>query len=126
MRAGMAPVFQRASLKAILGGRKHKPVYVVTRKEHDLRWHWRYTLAQSTGVLAVGIIAVLALAQRRLPDPAQLVVTLYWGGLNMVLLSAFISRGWHGLSRAGRVMLAPASPVLEYEAAPLTLTLTQG
>ena len=120
MRAGMAPVFQRASLKAILGGRKHKPVYVVTRKEHDLRWHWRYTLAQSTGVLAVAIIAVLALAQRRLPDPAQLVVTLYWGGLNMVLLSAFISRGWHGLSRAGRALLAPASPVLEDEAAPLT------
>ena len=52
-------------------------------------------------MLAVAIIAVLALAQRRLPDPAQLVVTLYWGGLNMVLLSAFISRGWHGLNRAG-------------------------
>ena len=42
--SGMAPVFMKASLQAILGGPNRKPVYKVTRKHDDPRWHWGHTL----------------------------------------------------------------------------------
>ena len=38
--SGMAPVFIKASIQAILGGPNRKPVYKVTRKHNDPRWHW--------------------------------------------------------------------------------------
>src|SRR5207249_1918684 len=49
---GLAPVFIKASVQAVLGGPHRKPVYKVTRKHHDVRWHWNATMPQATMVLA--------------------------------------------------------------------------
>ena len=101
MWVGLAPVFMKASIQAILNGPNRKPAYRVTRKTHFHAWHWRQTLPQTTIVLTVIAVAVYALRFRTLPDPILLVGTVYWGGLNVVLLSSFITRSWHGLELAG-------------------------
>ena len=46
MWTGLAPVYAKASAQAILSGPRRKPVYKVTRKEDDHRWHWQHTVPQ--------------------------------------------------------------------------------
>lgn len=119
MWVGLAPVFMKASLLAILNGPNRKPVYQVTRKTHVHAWHWRQTLPQTTIVLTVVAVAIYALRFQTLPNPVLLVGTVYWGGLNVVLLSSFITRSWHGLSRTG-TSVASATTETEPQAAPTT------
>jgi cellulose synthase (UDP-forming) len=109
MWTGMAPIFIKATVQAVLGGPHRKPVYRVTRKEDDLRWHWRHTLPQTTLVLAVLIVLTYATIHGTFPNPVLLAGSIYWGGLNIVLLSGFVARGWHGLQLFGRGM-EPAAP----------------
>jgi cellulose synthase (UDP-forming) len=104
MWVGLAPVFMKATIQAIVNGPHRKPTYVVTRKHDDVRWHWRYTLPQTTIVVAIVVVALYGLRFARYPSPILLVGSVYWGGLNIILLTNFISRGWHGLSRAGRLL----------------------
>jgi|SRR5581483_176931 len=101
MWAGLAPVFMKATVQAIVNGPDRKPSYKVTRKHHDLRWHWRDTLPQATIVIAVLVTAIYALRFHTLPGPVLLAGTVYWGGLNVILLGNFVTRGWHGLAVAG-------------------------
>jgi cellulose synthase (UDP-forming) len=103
MWTGMAPVYMRASLKALLGGRHRKPVYKVTRKTDDLRWHWRHTLPQTSLVLLVAVVLVYALRHGTFPSASLLLGAVYWGGLNVVLLTGFITRGWHGVASVRRL-----------------------
>ena len=111
MWAGLAPVFMKASIQAILSGPNRKPSYKVTRKHDEVSWHWRHTLPQTTLVLAVVAVAIYGLRFGTLPSPTLLIGSVYWGGLNVILLSNFITRGWHGLvsvgSLFGRVERAP-------------------
>jgi cellulose synthase (UDP-forming) len=118
MWVGLAPVFMKASLQAILNGPNRKPVYKVTRKTHVHAWHWRQTLPQTTIVLSVVAVAIYAARFQTLPNPILLVGTVYWGGLNVVLLSSFITRSWHGLARTGK-SVAPATSETEPRAAPI-------
>jgi cellulose synthase (UDP-forming) len=108
---GLAPIYIKASLQAIVSGPNRKPVYKVTRKQHDQRWHWRHTLPQATIVLATVAIAVYAARFGRFPDPILLLGTVYWGGLNVILLSSFVSRGWHGVGWAGDTIHYPVTRV---------------
>jgi hypothetical protein len=98
MWAGLAPVFMKATALAVVNGRDRKPGYKVTRKHDDLRWHWRDTLPQATIVVAVAATALYALRFQTLPSPVLLLGTVYWGGLNVILLGNFVTRGWHGLT----------------------------
>ena len=102
MWTGMAPVYAKAVLLAVVGGPNRKPTYVVTRKHHDLRWHWRHTLPQTLIVLVVATTAIYAVRFGTFPNLGLLAGTVYWGGLNIALLTSFISRSWHGLNRAHR------------------------
>ncbi len=98
MWAGLAPVFAKASIQAIVSGPNRKPVYQVTRKHDDRRWHWRQTLPQTTIVLVVVVVAIYGLRFGMLPDPILLIGSVYWGGLNILLLSNFVTRSWYGLT----------------------------
>jgi hypothetical protein len=104
----------KASLQAIAGGPNRKPVYTVTRKVDDVRWHWTSTLPHTTIVLAVLVVLVYALRFGTLPSATLLLGAIYWGGLNVVLLCGFIARGWHGVRRVsrlgGRVRIAEPEP----------------
>jgi hypothetical protein len=116
MWAGLAPVFMKAALLAVVNGPNCKPSYKVTRKHNDLRWHWRETLPQSTAVLGFIIVLVFALRFGTFPTATLLIRSLYWGGLHVVLLGNFVTRGWHGLAapsrwRRHRPFAAPAGAV---------------
>jgi cellulose synthase (UDP-forming) len=113
MWTGMAPIFIKATVQAVLGGPHHKPVYKVTRKEDDLRWHWRHTLPQTTIVLSVFVVLIYASTHGTFPNLVLLLGSVYWGGLNIVLLSGFVSRGWHGLQLFKRAVEPAGSPVAE-------------
>ncbi|HLY82190.1 MAG TPA: glycosyltransferase, partial [Acidimicrobiales bacterium] len=100
MWTGMAPVYAKATVQALLGGPNRKPVYKITRKEDDVRWHWRQTLPQIMLVLTVVCVMAYTLRYGSLPSIGLLAGTLYWGGLNVVLLMGFVVRGWHGVASA--------------------------
>jgi cellulose synthase (UDP-forming) len=102
MVTGLAPVYMKAALQAIFNGPNRKPVYTVTRKENDVRWHWRHTLPQTVVVLVIPIVAIYSLVHGTLPSIWLIAGTLYWGGLNIVLLAGFVSRGWHGVAHVRR------------------------
>lgn len=110
MWTGMAPVFMKAVIQAVRGGPNRKPVYKVTRKEDDLRWHWRHTLPQTSAVLTVLIVFAYALAEETFPNLVLLAGSVYWGGLNIVLLSGFVARGWHGLGGVRELLRAQPAP----------------
>lgn len=100
MWTGMAPVYAKAVILAIAGGPNRKPTYVVTRKETDVRWHWRHTLPQTVIVLTVACTGIYAIRFGTMPNIGLLAGTVYWGGLHIALLTSFISRSWHGIDRA--------------------------
>ena len=109
MWTGMAPVYVKAVVLAIAGGPHRKPVYTVTRKEDDFRWHWRHTLPQTSLVLLIFCIGVYAIRFHTLPSLALLAGSVYWGGLNIALLMSFISRSWYGLRTGPRTALRLAA-----------------
>ena len=110
MWAGLAPVFMKASIQAVVNGPDHKPSYKVTRKHNDLRWHWRDTLPQATIVLAVIVTLIYAIRFGTLPNPVLLLGTVYWGGLNVILLGNFVTRGWHGIAVARSLFRRAPAP----------------
>jgi cellulose synthase (UDP-forming) len=95
--SGMAPVFIKASIQAILGGPGRKPEYKVTRKHTDVRWHWGHTMPQTLVLLTIFFTAIYALRNGTLPHLQLLLPVVYWGGLYMALFAGFIMRGWHGV-----------------------------
>ncbi len=98
---GLAPVYAKASVQAVISGPRRKPVYKVTRKEDDHRWHWQHTVPQAVPLVIVAAVAVYAVVNRTLPNAALLLATVYWGALNVALLLGFVSRSWHGLRWVG-------------------------
>jgi cellulose synthase (UDP-forming) len=109
MWTGLAPIYIKATVQALSGGPRRKPVYKVTRKHHDPRWHWRHTLPQTTLLLAVLCVAIYAVRHGTLPSLGLLLGTVYWGGLNIVLLAGFICRGWHGMGEVSAAVHHQAS-----------------
>lgn len=99
MWVGLAPVFMIACVRAVLGGPRKKPVYKVTRKVHDVRWHWREILPQACALALVAGVTVWAVTRDTLPSPAALLGGVYWGGFNIALFATFVARSWHGLGR---------------------------
>lgn len=108
MWAGMAPIYMKAALQALFAGPNRKPIYKVTRKHDDLRWHWRHTLPQTTIVLVVLCVMIYAGSHGTLPSLSLLAGAVYWGGLNIVLLTGFVTRGWHGVEWARQATRAPS------------------
>jgi cellulose synthase (UDP-forming) len=100
--SGLAPVFIKASIQAILGGPRRKPVYKVTRKHTDARWYWGHTLPQTCILLAVIFTGVYAFHHGTLPRPMLLCPFLYWGGLYVVVFAGFVARSWYGVSKTPR------------------------
>jgi cellulose synthase (UDP-forming) len=105
--SGMAPVFIKASTQAIIGGPNRKPVYRVTRKHNDPRWHWGHTLPQTSVLLTVLFTLIYALRNGTVPRLTMLIPFVYWGGLYIALFAGFITRSWYGVASLQRA-LAPA------------------
>jgi len=108
--SGLAPVFMKASIQAILGGPHRKPVYKVTRKHDDPRWHWGHTLPQSAVLMLVGGSLVYATVHNTLPPASVLIPFVYWGGLYVALFAAFVVRGWYGVQKLRHFPLLALRP----------------
>ena len=108
MWIGMAPVYIRAVCLALAGGPRRKPVYRVTRKTNELRWHWRETLPQLALVATVPAAFVIASADGTLPAPDALLGAAYWGAMHTTMLASFVTRGWFGVRAAQRERVAAA------------------
>ncbi|UUU24621.1 glycosyltransferase family 2 protein [Streptomyces sp. DSM 40750] len=103
MVAGLAPIYMKAAAQAVLSGPNRKPVYQVTRKMTDpRRWHWLLTLPQTGVVVLTVAFAIYAVSAGTLPGFWPMAATLYWAGLNIFLLSGFVTRGWYGVQRSRR------------------------
>jgi cellulose synthase (UDP-forming) len=111
--SGMAPVFMKASLQAILGGRHRKPVYRVTRKHDDPRWHWGHTLPQTSVLLLVAFTVIYAASHRTLPRLTLLLPFVYWGGLYVALFAGFVARSWYGVRSLRRAVVPVVSAGVE-------------
>ncbi|MBN1529334.1 MAG: glycosyltransferase [Thermoleophilaceae bacterium] len=90
---GLAPVYMKACALAVIGGRRRKPVYRVTRKHDEHRWYWRLVLPQMA-LLAV-LVGSMAVALTR-DDPVHDLDlgSLYWAALFTFTLGCFIPRSW--------------------------------
>ena len=94
---GMAPVYIKATVRAILGGPNRKPVYKVTRKHADPRWHWGHTMPQATVLAITFCAAAYALREGTVPSPIALLPVIYWGGLYVAQFAGFVARSWYGV-----------------------------
>lgn len=118
---GMAPVYAKATLLAVFGGPHTKPVYKVTRKEHDIRWHWRATLPQMTLIAGLIGAAVYSVIERTMRNPGQIAITSYFGVFYLCLLAGFVNRGRHGLDalRSSFVSTATDTSGLDVDPVPV-------
>jgi cellulose synthase (UDP-forming) len=95
---GLAPAYMKGAFRAVVGGPNRKPVYRVTRKTHDHRFHWRYVLPHATALVALVAASAYAVVVGSLT--VAVVPALYWSALAAALLAGFISRGWFAVRGA--------------------------
>jgi cellulose synthase (UDP-forming) len=93
---GLAPVYAKACVLALVGGARRKPLYKVTRKYDEPRWYWRLALPQMAlfALLVAGIAK--ALTSESLLHGLDL-GSLYWSGMFALVLGCFIPKSWHGV-----------------------------
>jgi cellulose synthase (UDP-forming) len=94
---GMAPVYARATIIALLFGPNRKPSYRVTRKEHIYSWYWRETLPQIGLLLALVVSGAYHVATHSLLTEADL-GSLFWAAFFILALGRVILNSWHGLN----------------------------
>ena len=104
MWQGLAPVYVIACSKALLGGRRRKPIYKITRKTTVFRWYWRETLPQAVLAAIVPAGLVCGFITGRLAPPVTVICAGYWGINYTAALASFVARGWFG----SRPSLRPA------------------
>ena len=96
------------TITALRGGPHRKPTYKVTRKTDDVRWHWRATMPQTLIVLTFLVVLVYSVFYCTFLYIVLVAGSVYWGGLNIILLSGFVARGWHGVEAFGGRLGRPA------------------
>jgi cellulose synthase (UDP-forming) len=96
MWTGLAPVYAKACLLALLYGPRRKPTYRVTRKSTLVAWYWRETLLQIMFVVLLLAAMLYGLATH--PSLATFDVgSAYWVLFYVVFLCGFIRKGWFGV-----------------------------
>ena len=93
---GMAPVYAKATIFALLYGPDRKPAYRVTRKEQVYGWYWRETLPQTLLLLALIAASLYHVATHSLLHTADL-GSLLWAGFFILGLSRTVRNSWHGV-----------------------------
>jgi cellulose synthase (UDP-forming) len=96
--AGLSFTYTRACLLALWKGRRHKPRYVVTRKENLHAWHWRLAVPQMALLATLLGTMLWSLAHHALLSSFD-VSSAYWVVLYSLLLAGFVRLSWHGAPR---------------------------
>ena len=103
MWLGLAPVYAKACLIALIAGPNRKPVYKVTRKNHVFQWYWRETLLHIILFGLLGLSLVYGLVTTSILTTLDLGSAL-WAAFNIVLLGGFIQKGWFGTQWSTRLL----------------------
>jgi cellulose synthase (UDP-forming) len=106
---GLAPVYMKACVLAVAGGRNRKPVYRVTRKHDEHRWYWRLVLPQ----MAMLAVIVGGMAKTLSSDDVLHEVdlgSLYWASIFSLTLACFIPRSWFRVGVRARLAALVARP----------------
>jgi cellulose synthase (UDP-forming) len=107
---GFAPVYAKACLVALLGGRHRKPVYKVTRKHDAFGWYWRETLVQ-TIVLCL-LLSALAYGVATANLESFDVGSAYWALFFAIMLGGFVTKSWFGVGLRAELAKRARSPWL--------------
>lgn len=94
---GMAPVYVKATLIALLYGPRRKPTYRVTRKEDVHRWYWRETLPHIVVLMSLIGASVYHVLNESLLETADL-GSLFWAAFFVLGFSRTARNSWYGLS----------------------------
>jgi cellulose synthase (UDP-forming) len=92
---GMALVYVKATIIAMIYGPVRKPHYRVTRKENVYDWYWREILPQFLLFLALIAASLYHIATHSLLYTADL-GSLFWAGFFILGLSQVVRNSWHG------------------------------
>ncbi len=93
---GMAPVYVKATLIALLYGPRRKPTYRVTRKEHVHRWYWRETLLHLVVFMSLVGASVYHVTTESLLETADL-GSLFWAAFFALGFSRTVRNSWYGV-----------------------------
>jgi cellulose synthase (UDP-forming) len=96
MWLGLAPVYARATIIALLFGPNRKPTYRVTRKEHIYNWYWRDIWPQLALFGALVGASLYHIATHSLLGNADL-GSLFWASFFILGLSQIVRNSWHGI-----------------------------
>lgn len=103
MATGLAPIYAKASLRALFGGPDSAYRYRVTRKTDAHRWYWRETLLQT--VLVLVLLAGLGYRIARTNDWSAFDAgLLYLGLLQVIPMAGFVRKSWFGLDPLGALL----------------------
>jgi hypothetical protein len=95
---GLAPVYAKACILALLYGPKRKPTYKVTRKYHQFSFYWRQTLVQWSMAFATIFAIAFHLMSKKLISEADLGSILY-AVFYLFVLSGILRTSWYGMFR---------------------------
>lgn len=110
MATGLAPVYAKASLRALFGGPDSTYRYRVTLKTDTHAWYWKETLLQT--VLVAVLLAGLGYRLVRTSDWSTFDAgLLYLGLLQVIPMAGFVRKSWFGIDPIG-VLIGRRRPVL--------------
>ncbi len=107
---GLAPVFLRACLVALIAGPNKRPAYQVTRKQHAFAVYWRQVFIHVIALVAVIGGFLYGVLVRHHPfalSPA----TLYWVAVFVLLVGGFVTKSWFGVRARPPALATPRVPV---------------
>jgi cellulose synthase (UDP-forming) len=118
MWVGLAPVYAKACVLAIVGGRDGKPTYEVTRKHDEFAWYWRETLVHMTFLALLAGTLAYSLATTSLASRFD-VGSAYWGLFFGILICGFVRKSWFGVDVRARLAARVPRPSLPRPLRPL-------
>ncbi len=100
---GLAPVFTKAAILALIYGPNKKPSYKVTRKIHLHKWYWKQTLPQTLILIALTLSIFIQVMSKHNLTKIDF-GSIFWACFFGVALLQTIQNGWFGLSLKKRFL----------------------
>ena len=104
MWMGLALVYVRATLLALLYGPRRKPAYTVTRKVTHIGWHWRAALPQMILLAALALALAYSLVTTSLLTQFDL-GSAYWAAYFGMFLGGLVTKSWYGVNALASIRL---------------------
>lgn len=107
MWIGLAPVYAKACIMALINGPHKKPSYKVTRKVHESGWYWKETIWQYMllgGLIVALVKTVSSQSLITILNEADL-GSIFWALYFILGLSGIVQRSWFQYQWSRKVKL---------------------